>query len=241
MTSSSSKQSKHNLIIAVIIFLLFTTGGATYYVYHQQQTALKAKAEQERIAAENKEKKDKTRLEIQKLFDLYLNNFKNELHEKAKSYKKARNILKEIKNPYNFETPEYAKENYTLFKKTIAPSLRQKASDIINTFDIYRKKVEANLKDKDNELQQDFLKKWKDMNQQQLTKYVDFFSKEEDLVQAYDDLITFYYVHSRLYEVDIEKNQFNFSRKEDEKKASELLERVKTLQKPPIKNNKIKP
>ena len=230
MTSPSSTKSENSFIVVFfVLIVLCVCGGAAYYIHNQNQIVLKE--EQQSQLETQKKKNEHNRQELQALFDTYLNNFKSELREKATDYKNTRIVLKDIKNPYNFETPEYAKENYDLFKKSIAPSLRQKASGIIGVFETYNKKIESNLKDKGNDLQRVFLEKWKEMSQKQLTKYVAFFSKEEELIQAYDDLITFYYVHSRRYEVDVETDQFTFSRKEDERKATELLERVNTLQK----------
>lgn len=226
MTSSPSTKSKKSFFaVTTALFLLFTVVIAGSYINNKNR-AIRRAEQPEHPDAEKEKKKE----ELQSLFDNYLNNFKNELREKATDYKNTRVIFNDIKSPYNFETPEYAKENYNLFKNSIAPSLRQKASEIIDVFDNYNKKIEANLKDQNNDLQQTFLKKWREMNKNQLTKYVAFFSKEEELIQAYDNLITFYYVHSRLYEVDVKINQFTFSRKEDEKKATELLNRIDTLQ-----------
>jgi len=58
------------------------------------------------------------------------------------------------------------------------------------------------------------------MTKEHLKTYVDFFTREEEMLQAYDALITFYYTHSKRYKVDIENNVFLF--KNDNEKAQEI-------------------
>tara|TARA_R110001592_G_scaffold3525_32_gene20218 strand:- start:8191 stop:8904 length:714 start_codon:yes stop_codon:yes gene_type:complete len=234
MTSTSPQSTSRSIAITVILLLLVIAGSAAFYVQNENQRPIKAAQQKEHDAKIAQKKQDLQ--DIQKLFDTYLNDFKEELRVKAADYKDTRLILKDIIQPYNFETQIYAQENYTLFKTEIAPSLRQKAAEIIGVFETYDKKLETNLKDKDNDLQQTFRQEWKDMHNDQLTKYVTFFSHEEELIQAYDDLITFYYAHSKRYKVDAEKNIFIFSHKADEKKVDVLLSRLNAL-----KNRKEEP
>lgn len=229
MTSKSSENSKNSSVIAFIVVAAICLVAALFY-YNHTKTQTKIAHKEQKIAEAKIEKIKKTREEIQALYDAYLNEFTQELRKKAADYKETKRILKEIKNPYNFETPEYAKENYTLFRENIAPSLRQNAASIIAIFETYKKKIESDLKDENSELKQDFLQKWKDMTQQQLTDYVTFFTKEDDLILAYDDLITFYYTRSKRYTVDVEKNAFVFKSKQDEKNAARLLSIVEGMQ-----------
>ena len=215
----------------IIIFLVFATASlsAAFYAHHlhkQKQAALHA--EQIKLAQEEREAK---RAALQILFDDYLNAFKNELKEEAKLYKQNQKVLKEIASPLNFETPEYTKENYTLFKEELAPSLRAQSNKIIGVFEKYTTKIKENLQDSDNETQTIFLEKWQEMSQAQLTHYVDFFTKEEQLIQAYEELITFYYVHSNLFSIDTKNNIFQFVREKDEEKEAELRQKISDLRK----------
>lgn len=221
-----SENSQNSIVVTFIVVAALSSAAALFY-YNHTKTQTKIAHKEQKIA---EEKIEKTREEIQALYDAYLNEFTQELRKKAADYKETKRILKEIKNPYNFETPKYAKENYTLFREKIAPSLRQNAASIIATFETYTRKIEADLKGENSELKQDFLQQWKDMTQQQLTDYVTFFTKEDDLILAYDDLITFYYTRSKRYTVDVEKNAFIFKSKQDEKNAARLLSIVEGMQ-----------
>ena len=221
-----SENSQNSIVVTFIVVAALSSAAALFY-YSHVKTQNKAAHEEQKIAVA---KIQKTKEEIQALYDAYLNEFTQDLRKKANNYKETKRILKEIKNPYNFETPKYAKENYTLFREKIAPSLRQNAASIIATFETYTRKIEADLKGENSELKQDFLQQWKDMTQQQLTDYVTFFTKEDNLILAYDDLITFYYTRSKRYTVDVEKNAFVFKSKQDEKNATRLLSIVEGMQ-----------
>ncbi|PCI55217.1 MAG: hypothetical protein COB36_06220 [Alphaproteobacteria bacterium] len=210
----------------ILVFLFITVAGGLYqlhlYKQHQDEIhAQQAKAEQA--------KKEQTRAELDKLFEQYLINFKGDLKTKAAAYKDIRTVLKEILSPYNFETREYTKENYLLFKDNVAPKLRNKAVDIINIFAEYKNNLQADLKSQDNKIQEMFLLKWQDMSNKQLDKYIDFFTKEEALIQAYEELITFYYVHSNLFSVDVEENVFLFDREKDKEEEVALRKKIKVL------------
>jgi len=235
-TARKNDPKNQNNLTAIFIYglvLLLITGGALAY-YIDLENKKEIQRQQEIELAEIQKQKEaalKKRKELQELYDTYLNEFTNGLREKAKTYKKTRMILKDIVRPYNFETTKFAKENYNLFKRDIAPSLRIQAADIIESFVVYREKIEADLSDEDGDIQETFMDKWMEMQQEQLTKYVEFFAREEDLIQAYDDLITFYYTHSRLYEIDLEENEFVFKREEDQTKQEKLLRRIESLRK----------
>ncbi|MCK5375109.1 MAG: hypothetical protein KAJ40_07480 [Alphaproteobacteria bacterium] len=184
------------------------------------------------LLTKQKERKEH-KSEIQALFDAYLNNFTSELVHKANLYKKSRLLLKKITIPIHYKTVAFSKQNYTLFKEDLAPTLRAQGEDIVNLFGHYSDKIRNDLKDNDSELQQIFLKQWNDMTIKQLDHYITFFMREEKLIQAYDDLITFYYTHARRYYIDIEKNKFVFSDSKDTNEALMLLKRIQNIQNEP--------
>ena len=230
--NQNNQKNMTAVFIYGLVLLLIAGGALAYYIdlenkkeIQRQHEAQLAEIQKQKEAALQKRK------ELQELYDTYLNEFTDALKAKAKEYKKTRLILKDIVSPYNFETAKFAKENYNLFKRDVAPSLRIKAADIIESFITYREKIEADLSDEDGDIQETFLNKWMEMQQKQLAQYVEFFSREEDLIQAYDDLITFYYTHSRLYTIDLDENIFVFKREEDQATQEKLLRRIETLRK----------
>ncbi|MCK5384194.1 MAG: hypothetical protein KAJ29_01365 [Alphaproteobacteria bacterium] len=232
-----SKQSGSGFfLIAGLVLCLFLALGIGLYLHqiNVQQATVIAQQEQEsaKLETQKEKEREKRKIEIQALFDTYLNAFKSELVHKASIYKKTRKLLKNLIRPNNFRTPEFAKENYALFKESLAPSLREKSTEMIAIFERYSSQIEKELDDDEDDLQTLFLDQWRDMAKEQLDTYVDFFAREEEMILAYDELVTFYYTRSKRYIVDEEKNKFIFSTPEDKVKAQSLLERALELQKP---------
>ncbi len=229
-----SKQSnKNNLFVVLsLLFMCLVLGISAYAYQRHMHTVFLIQQEREAAALKAKEEKAKKRRdEIQALFDAYLNAFKNELFKKAKTYKKTRKLLKNLIRPINYTDIESAKENYLFFKEDLAPSLRSQTNEIIGVFEQYSDKIEGELGGNESNLQQTFLSQWKNMVNGQLANYVDFFANEEKLIQAYDELITFYYTHSKRYVIDDSGDSFEFHNPNDAQKAQFLLEQIEDLQK----------
>ena len=224
MAASKMPMKISFILISIAVFCAIFYRAYIVDVRHNEQ-----KLEQQKIYELAEQKKDHG--EISALFELYLDNFKSDLKIKAKEYKNNRMLLKKIFSPYNFETAEYTKENYDLFKTHVAPDLRGKAGEIINIFDDYQKKIAHDLGSKNSEISQLFLSQWQEMSRDQLSNYIDFFTKEEQLIQAYEELIEFYYVHSNLFKVDMEKNEFIFEREQDKETEAILREQISVLRK----------
>lgn len=216
---------KLRIIIISALLIIAITGG--YYKIQIDKQAI-IKEQNQKIEVEKiREQTEKD--EINRLFDQHINNFKTELKLHASEYKKSRLVLKEIFSPHNFETKEYTKEIYLLFKNDVAPNLRIKADEIINIFVKYKDFLQTDISNQDDNIQKLFLLKWQEASQVQLSKYIEFFTKEEELIQAYEELITFYYIHSNLFSVDIKNNIFLFDRDEDKSTETKLKNKIYTL------------
>lgn len=234
-SKQNGKSSPFIVMLVALCLCLALSSGVYFYQRHMYKVHLIQK-EREAAKIKAQEEKEKHRAKIQILFDTYLNAFKDELFKKANTYKKTRKLLKNLIRPINFTDTASAKENYFLFKESLAPSLRKQSVEIIGIFEQYSNKVEKELSDEENDLHETFKAQWKDMSRDQLTNYIDFFAQEEELIQAYDALITFYYTHSKRYALDDLGDRFKFSNPADEEKAEFLLKRIKDLQSPPKKN-----
>jgi len=222
---------KNNSSILTAVFLISLFGIGFFYYEHQKALEIQKQEDILRIKEEQKIKLVQQNIEIQALFDVYLQQFITDLKQNVKRYKETRQVLQELTQPYNFETPEYARENYMLFTKNVAPTLRQTSDDVIGTFSYYQNLIEKDLQGKDSTIQQNFSKEWKAMSAEQAADYVDFFTSQEDLLRAYEKLIEFYYVHSQLYDVDVETNIFSFKREQDAQQYQKLLKAVEALRK----------
>ncbi len=212
---------KNYYLIALLCGTVLLAG--FLYINHKNQQKQK---QEQRIAAELEARE---RADLDALFDIYLNDFKADLKKHATAYKGSRRVLNEIISPYNFETTEYAKENYYFFKDYIAPDLRNKSAEIINLFQQYTVKLKNDLKNKNSAIEKKFLLKWQDMGKAQLEKYIDFFTKEEQLIQAYENAIEFYYTHSKRFSLDLENNKLMFDNENDKEKEAALLNKIRDI------------
>lgn len=217
--------SDGKIFTVLIVFLLLITVGTAIFLYKKDQDLEhQASLKQTRIETEQKlAERKKQKEEIQALFDVFLNQFALDLKAGAKEYKKQNSVLREITQAYNFETPEYAKENYELFTEKIAPSMRRQANNIVGIFELYQIKIEEELSQKDDDIRDFFRQEWQEMSTKQAGAYVDFFTTEEMRLQAYGDLIKFYYVHSKRYDVDVAANTFLFHREKDARIQKDLI------------------
>lgn len=236
--------SRTPIIVAAIISLSGLGATYLYLDYHkqEQQRLLEEKQlvqEQEKLAFE---KKQQRREYLQSLFDTYLNEFRVEIKDAIIDYKEKRKLLSDIIQPKNFSSPQYAKENYELFKNAIAPSLHKSAENVINVFARYRTKIEEQTKEDDSDLIDTFNAQWRAETDEQLEQFIEFFASEETVIRDYEALITFYYTHSKRYIVDEELKIFIFNNDADVLKHNALLGKVKKRKTPDLsKASRIKP
>ncbi len=232
--TSSNKRAPQNKIassifVAGFILCLVLGGGVIAYQYHTHKVA-RIQKEQDLLQLKVEKEREERKAKIQGLFDAYLNSLQSEIIAKANTYKETRKLLRQFNRPGNYIDNGAAKENLTLFRESLAPSLRNQAKDIIAVFEKYSQKIEKDLAGEENDLQKMFLDQWKAMIQEQLVNYVDFFTREEKMIQAYDELIVFYYSRSKIYKIDEDNNKFIFRSDDDKIKETMLLERIKELQ-----------
>lgn len=208
------------VFVLAALFAGLSAAGAHMYVTDLRE----AEAERERLRIQAEYDADLK--EVQALFDTYLNNFIRDLKAAMRDYRSDRKMLPRMIAAYNFETPDYAKENYTVFVQDVSPGLSLKASDVLAIFDEYDKKLSAALGDRNDEIAQTFTAQWKEMSEEQLSVYVDYFVREDALLGAYEDLMRFYVRYANLYTIHPEDEVFVFKRPEDEEKHLLLLEKL---------------
>lgn len=194
--------------------------GAFFYVKEMR------KAEEERQRAEALALYEAEFQEVQALFDTYINNFISDLKVAMRDYRETRLVLPRMVAAYNFETPDYAKENYSIFVEDIAPSLREKANNVLQIFARYEQMLKKDLGGRNSKIEADFSKRWQEMSDEQLEIYVNYFMREEELIGAYDNLMRFYVRYSNLYTIDPDDEVFVFKREEDKARHLALLENL---------------
>lgn len=203
--------------------------GVSYPAYEFYKNHKAEQARQILIAKKKAEKKIRDQEAIANLQASHIEDFKADLKAAAKDYKDYTKILVELVRPQNFISEQYAKENYTLFTQDIEPTVRMKADRLLNVFPHYRKKLESLISDDTTPIKQKFLSEWREMHDVQLARSVEIMTLDDRLLDAYADLITFYYTYSRRYHVDLDAEEFVFKSEKDEEKQKVLLKVIADL------------
>lgn len=225
---------KNRIIALLVASVLLAVGtGAGFYMLKKKEQD--AELQEIREQARLEEVRALHRMALYKKFETILNAFIADFSKQISTYKKHRSILKEILLPYNFETPEYAKESYETFHNEIAPSLRREAISVMDVFASKRKDVKSLLKSEPPEDSATILDEWKKMETEKVQIYIDFFDSEDALLKAYDDLLKFYYVQSNFYTVDRNTGVMEFKDENIALQEKELLGAIDA-----IKNNQKK-
>lgn len=217
------------------ILLIFMISSATSVIigisYVKNKTQAQAQTDQIKLEqAELKQKKARTHKEnLEKQARLKIQKFTNDLKTRMDQYQRQRKLLAQIIDAHNYETPEYARETYDNFRDNLAPSLRQNGEAVINFFATNDKILDPILLTDPSFKEYKIYKEWKAQHTELLNRYVEFFLKEEEILQNYDALITFYYRYNGYYSVNAETNSFIFNSAQAEEMAAKLRAPIDAL------------
>lgn len=164
-------------------------------------------------------------------FEAFLNAFLKDLVLETKKYKKDRRILKEAINPYNLVDTENAEMSYKVFRSEIAPMLRKKSERILSIFERSRKNVEKILEGTSEKTRDSLMKVWESLEKEHIENLTEFFEKEDKIITAYESLLKFYVVHSKLYSVNMETGALVFQNEKHRVREQVLLDKIKKLEK----------
>ncbi len=164
-----------------------------------------------------------------KTFEDFLNGFLGQLTKNVRDYKKDRRILKEVLNSFNLEGTSNIEKSYKVFREEIAPMLRKKRHDIIDIFKREDERILVLLEKQPKQTQEKIIKQWKDIKNEHLSGLIDFFELEEQLIQAHEKILKFYFVHSKLFRVDLQSGKIIFSQEKYRMQETELLKDIEDI------------
>lgn len=162
-------------------------------------------------------------------FEAFLNSFLKGLAKQTAQYKKDRRILKEAINPYNLIGTENAEQSYTIFRDEIGPMLRNKSERLLSVFAESEKVVQGLLEDKSAATKDRLFSAWKNLEKEHMNGLLDFIENEDRLITAHEELLKFYFVHSKLYKVDMDSGKIVFSNEKYTAREAELLGNIEKL------------
>lgn len=164
-----------------------------------------------------------------KEFETFLNNFLKELSKEIRQYKKDRRILKEAVDPFNLIGTQNAEQSYRVFKEEIAPLLKKKSERVMGVFERANTVVKALLTDKPEDTQSVLMAEWEALEKVHMSKLLDFFENEDRLINAHEELLKFYFIHSKLYTVDMDSGEIIFNSEKHREKEKAILDKINKI------------
>lgn len=161
-------------------------------------------------------------------FDEILKTFLADVNKAVGEYRAERKIIVESVKPENLQEPAYVEENYDMVR-ALLPSLRKRKDVIFNAFDVTEVKVQELVAMQPEADRQPILDQWAKLKQEQMNLYQNFFTAEDEIIKAYDNLLTFYYSKRYEFTVDLEKNTIVFKTPEDNDRARLMQDTVASL------------
>jgi flagellar hook-basal body complex protein FliE len=165
---------------------------------------------------------------LEQRFVDFLNDFIKRVNEGMIAYKKERKILIQAMGPTNMREPAYVEENFNLVQ-TLIPSLRQKMADVIKIFEDAEHEVDQLLLNQPEPTRLAVLQKWTEMKRSQADVYIAYFTIENELLSAYEDLMRFYNDKKDAFEVDVDSRVVVFKEQADVDAEQRLRGRIAEL------------
>ena len=206
-----------NLLLVLGLVAALAGGGYVLYQNHltKQMEIAAQKAEELQRLQEEAARKDALKGEFEK----FLNDFLASISDNVQEYKKGRGVLKELAEPENFADEGEIKENAD-FAESLVLRLQLQIEDILGGFGTADNKAEVLIAQFDEGEQDVIRESWSSIREENAEKFIDFFQKDREVLEAYLKLIEFYNAHAQSLQVDFEDNRVVFE--DPELKAQEL-------------------
>lgn len=210
---------KHIKTISITAILIVLAGAGIYILQQKSPPAPEADTPAQTAQQDPS---------IEKQFEDLLNEFLSDVNTRAKAYREERKVMAEVVKPENLTTPDYVTQNYEMMQQTM-PSLRLKINEIMLVFEDADRRVKALLEGQLPEFQERILAEWKNLKDSQAGLYVDFFAIEEEILQAYEDLMAFYNDKKDAFTIDPATFEMSFTEPADAQAAADIRVRLQEL------------
>jgi hypothetical protein len=225
-----------NIILVLALCGVLSGGG---YVLYQNNLAQEAKlleqAEEERLAAEQAQK-DKEEAEkiaaLTKEFEGFLNDFLTDVSQELREYKITRKVLVSLMQPANLRETKYIEENYEMGEATVM-SLRLQMDKVMRLFETAEIEFQELLTKWPEGRGESIRQNWRSMRDEQVDVYLGYFTSEQDLLEAMQNLLSFYNEKRDVLRVDVIDDRIEFDDEEDTLRHEELkitVDALKSLQ-----------
>lgn len=158
---------------------------------------------------------------LEQRFEYTLNVMLRDVAQKAAEYKKQRKVMTELVKPENLGNKEYVAENFELLQQT-SQELNQKAAEILEVFEKADTEIHTLAQGYPEEGRANVLEKWSALKTDRAGAYQSFFALEQDVIQAHERLMRFYFNKRDYYDVNAETGEITFQKESDQRLANTL-------------------
>ncbi len=221
-----------NILLFLALLAVLSGGGYVLYQSHLGQEAARIeKLEQERLAEEElrlEEEKAAHLVVLTQGFEDFLNKFLQDVSRETKEYRKTRKVLVGLIEPANLRSPEYIEENYNLGEASVM-SLRLQMDKIMGLFEEAELLFQAQLAKWPEGRGDVISQSWVKMKEKQVNLYLAYFTSEQDLLAAMQELLAFYHERRDVLYVDIGAGRIVLEDEDDIERHATLKAQVDEL------------
>lgn len=152
----------------------------------------------------------KRQIEIDRKFEVILNNFIKEIDTKSRRYKEARGTISAMIEPTNIRANEYLIENRNLATSLII-EMGGYMDDVIASFESTDVKINQLVHDTPEIDKKIILDKWNSVKQEQMNYYVSFFALDSEYLDQHIKIMDFLIQSQGKYQIDVTNNRIIFA------------------------------
>jgi uncharacterized membrane protein len=202
----------------LIVFLCLVMAGAAGFVFLKEYDAAPAPV----APSETRE----PALEDQ--FETLFNTMLRDVESNIRAYRQQRKVFEALAQEENILDPAYIAENYALMQ-SMGPQLRIQIGNILAIFDKADSDFQKLLEKYPQSERTKTLESWQALQFQSVQPYRDYFRIEEEILSAYEDLMTFYYVNAQSFSFDRDLGVIIFAAPEQKSRVNEISDKISRL------------
>ncbi|MEM7651254.1 MAG: hypothetical protein AAF204_04140 [Pseudomonadota bacterium] len=214
-----------NALLVIALLIVLSGGGYILYQNNLQKQAEAAHKLAEQQAEEERKAEELAALRLE--FREFLDDFLVKIQTEVREYKKQREVLAGLTKPANLRQTEYIEENARLAESTVL-GLQLQMETVMGLFETADEDAKTLIAKFEESERVAIEEDWASLRDENIEKFTDYFTIEQDLMMAHLALIEFYNENKDALEVDVINSRVVFD--DVQKQEKEALLRGKILE-----------
>ncbi|MGB0720067.1 MAG: hypothetical protein ACPGRX_06315 [Bdellovibrionales bacterium] len=219
---------RRNELLFVAILSTFIVGGLfTFTRWHHSENLF---GQNRKLTVEGNREFQRSSVSVNKKVETILNDFLRDVAAEMSDYRKQRKVLDDLIKPVNLRDASYVESNYALGQQTIA-ALKSQMNDVMAVFDDKDNALRDALRGQSASFRANILRKWAAMKSEQADVFVNYFTFENKILAAYQDLLGFLYEKRGAYAYIPDQADIIFQQANDQRRYQAMLQNLENLKK----------